>query len=204
MKTSTRTKLVAALSIGALAGCASAPQPEPQAQDAEAVVPETAMVNFVDGVALMYGGEDGRAQEIFEQLASAYPQFSGPWTNLGILHLKGGQPERAEAAFGEALRVNPQSAAAWTELGILYRQQGRFEDAREAYQQAIAVDPQYALAYRNYGILLDLYLAEPEAALAAYRSYQDLDGQQDEQTERWIVEVSRRVDAEQRTAQVSP
>ena len=170
----------------------------------EAVVPEAAMVNFEDGVALMQGGEDNRAQAIFEQRTAQYPQYSGPWTNLGILHAKAQRPEQAEAAFGEALRINPQSAAAWTELGILYRQQGRFEDASEAYQQAIAADPQYALAYRNYGILLDLYLAEPEAALAAYRSYQELDGQQNEQTERWIVEVGLRVDAQQRTAQVSP
>jgi len=196
--------LLATLSICALAGCASAPQPEQPAQQAEVLVPEAALVDFGDGVALMQGGEDARAQQIFEQLAGAYPQYSGPWTNLGILHLKAERPDRAEAAFGEALRVNPHSAAAWTELGILYRQQGRFQDAREAYQQAIAADPQYALAYRNYGVLLDLYLAEPEAALAAYRQYQELDGQQDEQMERWIVEVSRRVDAEQRTAQVSP
>lgn len=203
LKTSISKNLATVLSVCVLTGCASAPDPQPVAEPVEAVVPETAMLNFVDGIALMQGGEDARARDIFEQLSEAYPQYSGPWINLGILHANAGRAEDAEAAFGEALRADSANAVAWTELGILYRQQGRFQDSREAYEQAIAADPQYALAYRNYGILLDLYLAEPAAALAAYQSYQALDTEQDEQIERWIVEVSRRVDADQRTAQVS-
>lgn len=204
MKKSISRRTLVFLSVCVIAGCASAPEPEPVSEQPVAVVPETALLNFVDAIALMQGGEAQRAQEIFEQLASGYPQYSGPWINLGILHANAGRVQEAEAAFGEALRLNPDSAAAWTELGILYRRQGRFQDARQAYEQAIGADPQYALAYRNYGILLDLYLAEPAAALEAYRRYQALDTEQDKQVESWIVEVSRRVDAEQRTAQVSP
>ncbi|MEE8109359.1 MAG: tetratricopeptide repeat protein, partial [Gammaproteobacteria bacterium] len=107
-----------------------------------------------------------------------------------------------EAALNRALELDPRSAVAYNHLGILLRRDGRFEKADQAYAKAIRFDPEYSLAYLNYGVLADLYLQQPERALAYFRRYQELQGEEDQQVRRWIIELERRVAT--KTAQVSP
>ena len=68
------------------------------------------------------------------------------------------------------------SAVAWTELGATQRMRGEFKDAAASYEQAIAADASYAPAWRNLGVVADLYLGDPNRALAAFEQYKELTG----------------------------
>jgi lipoprotein NlpI len=89
------------------------------------------------------------------------------------------------------VEIDPGSAMAWSELGVTLRQEGRFVDARAAYAKALECDPAYAPAHRNLGVLLDIYLAEPLAALPEFERYQQLSGE-DKPVSTWIAELRTR------------
>ena len=98
--------------------------------------------------------------------------------------------------------IDPEHAQALNQLGMTLRRQGKFEAAESAYLKAIEASPDYALAHYNLGVLNDLYLRRYDQALVHYERYQALAGE-DEQVSRWIADLKRRVDANQRTANVT-
>jgi len=85
---------------------------------------------------------------------------------------------------------------------MLLRRQGQFSAAEAAYERAIAARPDYALAHYNLGVLNELYLRHLDVALLHFETYQALAGE-DKQVEKWIVDLKRRVQANQRTANVT-
>jgi tetratricopeptide (TPR) repeat protein len=95
-----------------------------------------------------------------------------------------GKTERSDAATSPAAELNRQA--------IALRQKGQFKAAREAWQQALASSPDYAPAVLNLGVLLDLYLAEPAAALAQYERYLALTPAGDPQVSKWVAELKNR------------
>jgi len=97
----------------------------------------------------------------------------------------------SEKLLRRAVQIDPGSAVAWSELGVTLRQEGRFVDARAAYEKALECDPAYAPAHRNLGVLLDIYLAEPVAALPEFERYQQLSGE-DKPVSTWIAELRTR------------
>ncbi len=157
---------------------------------------------YEEALALMDSGHLEAAEEILLPLTKRYRRSAGPWINLSIIYSQTERPEQAEAAVRCALKLDPRSAVAYNHLGILLRKDGRFEEADQAYAKAIRFDPEYSLAYLNYGVLADLYLQQPERALAFYQRYQELEGGEDQRVRRWIIELERRV--ARKTAQVSP
>ena len=68
--------------------------------------------------------------------------------------------------------------------------------------KAVTVNPDYALAHYNLGVLNELYLQRLDVALEHFERYQELTGD-DEQVEKWIADLRRRVEASQRTANVA-
>jgi tetratricopeptide (TPR) repeat protein len=119
----------------------------------------------------MSAGDATTAEREFRALADAYPTFSGPLLNLGILQVKAGHFEDAAKTLNSAVERNANNAQAFNQLGIAYRKLGRFKDADGAYQKAVQIDPNYAIAYLNLGVLCDLYLQQPARALEAYERY---------------------------------
>ena len=85
---------------------------------------------------------------------------------------------------------------------MLLRRQGRFAEAQAAYERAISADPEYALAHYNLGVLNELYLQRIDLALLHFEYYQSLSGGE-AMVEKWIVDLRRRVEANQRTANVT-
>jgi Flp pilus assembly protein TadD len=154
-------------------------------------VPPRAALEFARAVELVRSGQLAEAELEFHELTVGYPQLAGPHTNLGILRRKGGRLDEAEKALQTAVERNPASAAAWSELGVVLRMRGNFSDAVRAYEGAIAADPGYAPAYRNLGVLLDLYVGDPQRALAAFEHYKTLTSEE-KPIGSWIAELRQR------------
>jgi len=167
---------------------------------AEPALPPEAVQQFDRAVNSMSSGDLATAEKEFRALAAAYPTYSGPVLNLGILHAKAGKLEDAEKAINDAIARNANNAAAYNQLGIVYRKLGRFKEADEAYTRAVQIDPNYALAYLNLGVLCDLYLQEPERALEAYERYLSLASSPDAKVSAWVTELKKRIGSEPRSA----
>lgn len=206
--------LVSALLGLLLSGCGSAPTTsgstgsKSDAEQAgavpdEPVLPPEAVRQFDRAVTLMSSGDLAQAEQGFRALAAAYPAYSGPLLNLGILHAKAGKLDEAEKAIRDAIARNGNNAAAFNQLGIVYRKLGRFKEADEAYTRAVQIDPNYALAYLNLGVLCDLYLQEPQRALEAYERYLSLAATPDAKVNGWVTELKKRIGAEPRSAQTA-
>ncbi len=142
----------------------------------------------------MRSGRNTEAELEFKQLALAYPEFAGPYVNLGLIYMHDSRYSDAEAAFKSALDRNPNSAIAENEFGITERKLGKFNEAEAAYQRTIAIDPNYAPAYLNLGVLYDLYLAQPQKALEQFEHYLALTGE-NKQVAGWVIELRKRVGA---------
>ncbi|MCB1625999.1 MAG: tetratricopeptide repeat protein, partial [Pseudomonadales bacterium] len=132
---------------------------------------------FARALGLLRGGDTTQAILEFQLLTQSQPELVAPYFNLGIAQRRAGQFAESAAAFEAAAGRAPSNAAVLTELGVALREAGRFADARAAYTRAVEADPNYAPAYRNLGTLLDLYLSDPAAALAAFETYQSLTGE---------------------------
>ncbi len=175
-----------------------------QAQDADARVPERAMVSYNRALDAMRAADWTEAELELEQLTLAYPDYAGPHVNLAIVYMATGRDAEAETALTQALSLNPRHAQAFNQLGILARRQGRFDAAEQAYQDALAADPNYALAHFNLGVLLDLYLSRPADALSHYEAYQSLLPEADPTVAKWIVDLRRRLGVTETAARVAP
>jgi Flp pilus assembly protein TadD len=199
-----------------LAACGSSP-PKPEAaakQEAPAAaaaaagttapveqpLPPEAVQKFDQAVAYMSSGDAASAEREFRALADAYPTYSGPLLNLGILQAKASRFEDAEKSLRAAVDRNGSNAQAFNQLGIVYRKLGRFKEADVAYQRAVEIDPNYAIAYLNLGVLCDLYLQQPQRALEAYERYLALAVAPDEKVSGWVTELKKRLGSEPRSA----
>ena len=192
--------------LALLAACHSAPpKPAPapapveeKAANAAAPVlepiPERATQQYGQALQLMKAGRNTDAELEFKQLAVAYPQWSGPQLNLGLLYLRDSRLAEAEAAFKSALEHNPANAVAGNELGIVERRLGKFAEAEAAYQGTIAAEPNFAPAHLNLGVLYDLYLGQPQKALDEFERYIAISGE-NKQVSGWVVELRKRVGA---------
>jgi len=140
----------------------------------------------------MRAGNTTEAELGFKQVALQYPQFAAPLVNLAILQRKQAHLEQAEQTLKEAVARESASAVAWTELGATQRLRGEFKEAAVSYEQAIAADARYAPAWRNLGVLSDLYLGDPNRALAAFEQYKQLSGE-DKPVSGWIAELRQRL-----------
>ncbi|HEX7082090.1 MAG TPA: tetratricopeptide repeat protein [Gammaproteobacteria bacterium] len=197
-----------------LAGCgASAPTRPDEAgapAPAESVpgaapedVPEAAVRSHELAIAAMRRGDFTEAELELEQLMLAYPQLPGPYVNAAIVYRRDGRDADALAAIERALEIDPGHPEANNQLGILLRECGDFAGAEQAYRRALETRPDYPLALYNLGVLLDLYLRRPAEALALYERYQAVRPQPDETVALWIIDLRRRVEAEDAAARVA-
>lgn len=166
----------------------------------EVPLPPEAVQQFDQAVVHMSAGDAATAEREFRALAEAYPTYSGPLLNLGILQVKAGKFDDAEKTLRGAVERNAGNAQAFNQLGIVYRKLGRFKDADTSYQKAVEIDPNYAIAYLNLGVLCDLYLQQPQRALEAYERYLALAVAPDEKVSSWVTELKKRIGSEPRSA----
>ena len=165
-------------------------------------VPPVAQTLFEQATATMAAGDFVDAELRFKEFLLQYPQYPGAHVNLAIIHSSNGNDDAARAAVDAALALQPNHPAALNQLGMLLRRNGKFLEAEAAYLKAVTVSPEYALAHYNLGVLNELYLQRLEAALQNFKTYQSLVGE-DKQVAKWIQDLTRRVAANQRTANVA-
>jgi cellulose synthase operon protein C len=170
---------------------------------ADGILSPTAVADFTRGVGDLLGGRPTDAELDFKQMELQYPTLAEPSVNLGIVTRDEGKLDDSAAALRRATERAAGSARAWDELGLTLRRQGKFAEAREAYQRAIGTDATYAAAHRNLGVLLDIYLADPIAALPEFEQYKQLTGE-DKPVTGWIAEVRRRAGVKAPAAPAAP
>lgn len=147
---------------------------------------------YTQAVQLVKSSQWQAAETAMAAMAKAYPQYSGPQTNLGIIYLRTNRKEPALAAFTRAVNLNPRNAVAQTGLGILAAAAGDTVRAEQAYRAALAADSGYGVAHLNLGILYDRNLNRPDAALKEYRLYRDNGGKDDLKAALWIADLEQR------------
>jgi tetratricopeptide (TPR) repeat protein len=213
-----KTIAASLLAILVLAGCGGSgsirPSDDSQATErsapvsAEAAaarlasVPPAALTMFEQAAASMAGGDFVEAELRFKEFLLQYPEYPGAYVNLAIIHANNGNDAAARASIDAALALQPDHPAALNQLGMLLRRNGNFLEAEAAYLKAVTVSPDYALAHYNLGVLNELYLQRLEAALQNFETYQALVGE-DKQVAKWISDLTRRVAANQQTANVA-
>lgn len=145
---------------------------------------------FAQALEMMRGNDLTEAETAFKSLAQDFPDFSGPWTNLGILYAKSNRRDAAFSAFNRAVSLNTSNAIAYNWLGMLYREAKDYGRAEKAYKFALGARADYGLAHLNLGILYDEYLKRPADAEPHYREYQKLDGKNDLRVQAWLAEIA--------------
>ena len=165
-------------------------------------IPPAAQTLFEQAVAAMAAGDFVDAELRFEEFVLQYPGYPGAHVNLAIIHAENGDNAAALAEVDAALAVDPEHAPALNQQGMLLRRNGNFLEAEAAYLKAVTAAPDYALAHYNLGVLNELYLQRLDVALQHFERYQELAGE-DAEVEKWIADLTRRVAATQRTANVA-
>jgi Flp pilus assembly protein TadD len=213
-----RKSLVAGLlAMLVIAGCGGGPAVRDDSVAAEqpvsagglagagGVMPEIspqALTMFEQATAVMAAGDYLDAELRFKEFVLSHPGYPGAWVNLAIIHAQNENDDATREALDRALEINPGHPVALNQLGMLLRRNGNFLEAEAAYMKAVTVSPDYALAHYNLGVLNELYLQRLEAALHHFEIYQGLVGE-DKQVEKWITDLTRRVAANQQTANVA-
>ncbi|MFQ5469695.1 MAG: tetratricopeptide repeat protein [Gammaproteobacteria bacterium] len=184
-----------------LVGCASGPtttkKPVSLNQDSITGAPDALISEYKKALKDMQAGRYESAKKRLNKLTFSYPNYSGPYANLGIIYYNDGNLTAAEIALNKAIEINKKNAMAHNQLGIIYRSQGEFEKARTSYRKAIQIDPQYALAYYNLGILYELYLRDFRRAVEYYKQYQKYSPEKDKLVASWIRDLEHRIKAKE-------
>ena len=197
----------------ATAGCASSGSKPGSAERGKSVattpggdfaldISPEAQTMYEQAVAVMAAGDFLDAELRFKEFLLQYPGYPGAHVNLAIIHANNDDDSAAQAAIDAALAINPNYAQALNQKGMLLRRNGKFLEAEAAYLKAVTARPDYALAHYNLGVLNELYLQRLDVALQHFESYRDIVGG-DPQVEKWITDLTRRVAAKQRTANVA-
>ena len=155
-------------------------------------ISDAARSDYAQALSYLNADNDRAAERELRRLVTNYPEIAGPRINLATLLLERGDNDEALTLAREAIAANPRSSAGYNVLGMAERRAGNFDAARAAYQNALAADPSYGQAQLNLGILYDLYLRQPDRALAAYEAFQAAQDEPDAQVTIWIADVKRR------------
>lgn len=113
--------------------------------------------NFMLALTEVYrdSGQDEKAQELLDQMASERPEDAGAQLNRGVLLLNSGRSQEAQAAFEAALAADPSVALAHYHLGTLLVGQGKVPEAIEHLEAYLATNPDNAQAVATAQGLLE-------------------------------------------------
>ncbi|HEY1306138.1 MAG TPA: tetratricopeptide repeat protein [Vicinamibacterales bacterium] len=121
-----------------------------------AVVPDTAEVHNLLGLAEMRAGRVDDAISEFEGALARDPGSANARANLGQIRyelgaelLESRKYADAASALRSAVDLLPDSAQAQNDLGVALASMGRVDEARSHFERAVAIEPTFAEARRN-------------------------------------------------------
>ncbi|CAA0102528.1 tetratricopeptide repeat protein [Zhongshania aliphaticivorans] len=141
---------------------------------------------FKSALASMQAGDIESAKSALIAITEKAPNYSGPWTNLGIISAGQRQYDQAENYFNQALKCQDKNTVAMNWLGYLSSVKKEYSSASMWYSRAIAIDPTYAEAHLNLAMLYEANLHRPKEALDHYRVYQAQTGGKNMLVSAWI------------------
>lgn len=145
----------------------------------------------------MWSAKAGKLEDAidqFSQVVDINPAYKNAYTNLGLLLLQNGDFHAARDALQSAIEQDKSDAIAYNHLAIVQRNAGDFQQALENYRKAIEANPDYANAHLNLGILLDIYIQDLPGALQHYETFLQLTGGNNEQIDKWVIDIKRRIE----------
>lgn len=104
-----------------------------------------------------------------------------------------GAREAAVEIWRQAVALNPEDPVAVNNLALALKEQYRFAEAADLLEQGVMRSPGVAELHYNLAVISELYLLELDKALAHYRAYQDLAGEEDAEVDGWIADLERRL-----------
>jgi Flp pilus assembly protein TadD len=172
------------------------PPPAPVTAAAGSAVASTAdpaaQADYDRALAAMMDQKFNDAEKILFDLVKDHPDYAGPYANIGIILKHKGKRDDAEQAFKKAIELNKENADVYNHLGLLYRDSGKFDLARQTYESGLQIAPAHLHLNLNLGILLDIYLNQPEKALAYFQAAQKL-SPNDKQIQTWLSDIQKRL-----------
>jgi protein O-GlcNAc transferase len=119
--------------------------------NSQAVNPDSEAVLriFESAVEKHLAGELDKAEELYRQALSLYPDLSDAHNNLGNIHQQRGDWESATVCYRKAAQLG--NAQAESNLGCASMHGGRLEEAILHLQRATSLDPTSATAFNNLG-----------------------------------------------------
>lgn len=148
---------------------------------------------FKRAIAAMQAGDFETAKTALESITESAPNYTGPWTNLGIIYAGQRDYVAAERYFSEALKRRPKNIIAMNWMGYLSSVKKDYKSASAWYLRAIEIDPAYADAHLNLAMLYESSMRRPKEALEHYRIYQSQTNAENTLVSAWIRNLEERI-----------
>lgn len=135
------------------------------------------------------------AKQQLTTLVEKDQSLAGPYILLGKIAEHQDDSALAYQHYSQALISNDQNVNAYLLKARVERQLGLYNLAQNTYAQALTLWPDFPEAHHNLAIHYDLYLNQPEQAIAHFQAYQFLRSEQqktDANIDRWLAELSQR------------
>lgn len=104
-------------------------------------VPQKAREEFEKGSEAMAAGRNDEGRKHFERAIQIYPDYSGAYNNLGVIHMQEGQKEAGRIAFQRALELDPDSPSTYMNLGRIFAAEKNFAEVDRLLTRYVSMNP---------------------------------------------------------------
>jgi len=150
-----KTRKISTVILILLAGCASAPAPQPPSADAGAIIADVAeprnraRIHTDLAAAYLERGNMGVALEELRVATAADPSYAPAHSLLGLVHMELRERDLAAQSFQRALSLAPDDADINHNYGVFLCQTQREPDSIKYFMQAVR-NPLYSRPWRSY------------------------------------------------------
>ncbi|MBI3735234.1 tetratricopeptide repeat protein [Candidatus Sumerlaeota bacterium] len=117
-----------------------------------------------------------------------FPNSPRPLFKLGNFYESSQRIDLARQYYAQAIAKDPQYMEAYNNLAAIDIREKKYPDAIQRLKTAISMRPDYPLAYMNLGIAQE-QSGDKVGALASYKKYVELGGDQAAEVSKWIQEM---------------
>lgn len=154
--------------------------------DAEAPTADGASSSaFAVALKAQQQGDRAAARDGYLALVKAQPGLQPAWYNLGLVALAGNDLTLAAEACDGAIKA-AATASSYHLCGRVARASGDLKAAAEAYAAGLKLAPDDAELHLDAGVLAEIYLGQPQQALAHYQAHVAAGGSRSDEAKQWI------------------